>query len=433
MTQQRPPAPRPPAPGAPPPPGMPPRPPAPGIPRTAGLPSGFPPAPPAAPPAAPPVAPPAAPPAPASQSFGASKESSSENNQNPTLRELVLRAKEEGISDLHLGVNEIPRFRKRGEIVDAGYPMTDLDIFMGWLRECMTDDEIAHFQKNLDFDGAFDFGFVRIRISAFDCLAGPAMVLRLIPAEILTMDQLKLPEVFRKICGYHKGLILVTGPTGSGKSTTMAAMIDHINKTSSHHIITIEDPVEFVHISRKSLIKHREVGRHTLKFVNALKGALRQDPDMMLVGEIRDRETVEIALKAAQTGHLVAGTLHTNSAIKTLNRILDMFGSEEQPALRVSIAEALVAIIAQLLCKTTDGKRAAFHDVLINTDVVKEYILKGQNEEINQIMIKDTYEGMTTMNKSLYGLYQEGRITEEICIEQSPSPNEMAQMLRGRV
>ncbi len=434
MTQQRPPAPRPPAPGAPPPPGMPPRPPAPGIPRTAGLPSGFtPPAPPPAPPGVPPGAPPGAPPAPASQSFGASKESSSENNQNPTLRELVLRAKEEGISDLHLGVNELPRFRKRGEIVDAGYPMTDLDIFMGWLRECMTDDEIAHFQKNLDFDGAFDFGFVRIRISAFDCLAGPAMVLRLIPAEILTMEQLKLPEVFRKICGYHKGLILVTGPTGSGKSTTMAAMIDHINKTSSHHIITIEDPVEFVHTSRKSLIKHREVGRHTLKFVNALKGALRQDPDMMLVGEIRDRETVEIALKAAQTGHLVAGTLHTNSAIKTLNRILDMFGSEEQPALRVSIAEALVAIIAQLLCKTTDGKRAAFHDVLINTDVVREYILKGQNEEINQIMIKDTYEGMTTMNKSLYGLYQEGRITEEICIEQSPSPNEMAQMLRGRV
>lgn len=421
MTQQRPPAPRPPLPGAPPPPGMPPRPPAPGIPRTAGLPP------------APPAAPPAAPPEPVSQSFAPPKDSSSGNTGNPTLRQLVMQAKEESISDLHLGVNELPRFRKRGEIVDAGYPMTDLDVFMGWLRECMTDDEIAHFQKNLDFDGAFDFGFVRIRISAFDCLAGPAMVLRLIPAEILTMEQLKLPEVFRKICGYHKGLILVTGPTGSGKSTTMAAMIDYINKNNSHHIITIEDPVEFVHTSRKSLIKHREVGRHTLKFVNALKGALRQDPDMMLVGEIRDRETVEIALKAAQTGHLVAGTLHTNSAVKTLNRILDMFGSEEQPALRVSIAEALVAIIAQLLCKTTDGKRAAFHDVLINTDVVKEYILKGQNEEINQIMIKDTYEGMTTMNKSLYGLYQEGRITEEICIEQSPSPNEMAQMLRGRV
>ncbi len=421
MTQsQRPPAPRPPVPGAPPPPPPGGRPPAPGVPKAAAAPP-----PPTAAPAAPP---PAAPAAPAS-----SNQNSTPSAGNVTLRDMVQRAKTEGISDLHLGVNELPRFRKRGEITDAGYPVTDLDTFMGWLRECMTDEEIAFFQKNLDFDGAFDFGFVRIRISAFDTLAGPAMVLRLIPAEILTMEQLRLPEVFVKICGYHKGLILVTGPTGSGKSTTMAAMIDYINKNNSHHIITIEDPVEFVHISRKSLIKHREVGRHTLKFVNALKGALRQDPDMMLVGEIRDRETVEIALKAAQTGHLVAGTLHTNSAVKTINRILDMFGSEEQPALRVSMAESLLAIIAQMLCKTTDGKRAAYHDILINTDVVKEYIMKGQNEEINQIMIKDTYEGMTTMNKSLYGLYQEGKITEETCIEQSPYPNEMAQMLRGRV
>ncbi|WP_363318775.1 MULTISPECIES: type IV pilus twitching motility protein PilT [unclassified Microcoleus] len=349
------------------------------------------------------------------------------------MKELVMRAKEEGVSDLHLGVNEFPRFRNRGEIADIGYPPSDLDTFFGWLRECMSDEEIEIFQKTLDFDGAFDFGFVRIRISCMDSLAGPAMVLRLIPAKIMTLEELNLPQVFKKICGYHKGLILVTGPTGSGKSTTLAAMIDYINKNKAYNIITIEDPVEFVHESKKSLIKHREVGRHTLKFMSALKGALRQDPDMLLVGEIRDRETVEIALKASQTGHLVAGTLHTNSAVKTLNRILDMFGAEEQDAIRVSISESLVAIIAQLLCKTTDGKRAAFHDVMINTDVVKEYILKGQNEEINQIMIKDTYEGMTTMNKSLYGLYQEGRITEELAVENSPFPNEMAQMLRGRV
>jgi twitching motility protein PilT len=346
---------------------------------------------------------------------------------------MVMRAKEEGVSDLHLGVNEFPRFRKRGDISDVGYPVTDLDTFFGWLSECMSDDEIAIFQKNLDFDGAFDFGFVRIRISCMDALSGPAMVLRLIPAKIMTLEELRLPEVFKKICGYHKGLILVTGPTGSGKSTTLAAMIDYINKNKAFNIITIEDPVEFVHESKKSLIKHREVGRHTLKFMNALKGALRQDPDMMLVGEIRDRETIEIALKAAQTGHLVAGTLHTNSAVKTLNRILDMFSPEEQGAIRVSISESLVAIIAQLLAKTTDGKRCAFHDVLINTDVVKEYIMKGQNEEINQIMLKDTYEGMTTMNQSLYTLYQEGRITEDLCLENSPFPNEMAQMLRGRV
>jgi twitching motility protein PilT len=349
------------------------------------------------------------------------------------LREIVSRANEEGISDVHLGVNELPRFRKRGDISDTGYPKTDLNTFMSWLRECMSNEEIQQFQENLDFDGAFDFGFVRVRISAFDSLAGPAMVLRLIAAKILTMEQLNLPEVFKKICSYHKGLVLVTGPTGSGKSTTMAAMIDYMNKNFAYHMITIEDPVEFVHESKKSLIKHREVGRHTLKFFNALKGALRQDPDMILVGEIRDKETVGIAIKAASTGHLVMGTLHTNSAVKTLTRILDMFSAEEQVSIRVSLSEILVAIIAQLLCKTTDGKRAGFHDILINTDVIKEYIIKEQYEEIHQIMLKDTYEGMITMNRSLYELYQEGRITEEIALEQSPTPNEMAQMLRGRI
>ena len=350
-----------------------------------------------------------------------------------TLTEIVQRAEKEGISDVHLGVNEIPRFRKRGDLIPIDYPETDLGTFMSWLREILKDEEIRAFQENLDFDGAADLGFVRIRISLFDSLAGPAMVLRLIGAKILKMDQLKLPEVFKKVCHYHKGLVLVTGPTGSGKSTTMAAMIDYMNDTFPYHIITIEDPVEFVHESRKSLIKHREVGRHTLKFFNALKGALRQDPDLMLVGEIRDKETVGIAIKAASTGHLVMGTLHTNSAVKSITRILDMFSAEEQPAIKLALSEILVGVIAQLLCKTTDGKRAAFHDILINTDVVKEYILKDQYEDINQIMLKDTYEGMTTMNRSLYDLYLDGRITEEIAINESPSPNEMAQMLRGRI
>jgi len=352
---------------------------------------------------------------------------------HPTLREIVKTANDNGISDIHLGVGEVPRFRKRGDMTPTEWPVIDLDTFMGWLREVLTDEEIQQFQENLDFDGAADLGFVRIRINIFDSLNGPSLVLRLIGSTILTLEQLKLPDVFKKICNYHKGLILVTGPTGSGKSTTLAAMVDYMNKNYAYHIITIEDPVEFVHESKKSLIKHREVGRHTLKFFNALKGALRQDPDVMLVGEIRDKETMQIALKAASTGHLVAGTLHTNSAIKTLTRILDMFSAEEQSAIKVSIAETLVAIIAQLLCKTTDGKRAAFHDILINTDVIKEYIVKDQYEEINQIMLKDTYEGMTTMNKSLYTLYQEGKITEEICLEVSPFPNEMSQMLRGRV
>lgn len=413
-----PPPPRPPAPGASRPPSAPPPPPPGPAGRTA-------PAPAAAP--APVPATPAAP-------QGAGARGPGPSPGNPTLQELVKRAEAEGISDIHIGVNEIPRYRKRGDLVPLEeYPRTDLNTFMSWMRECMSDYEIQMFQQNLDFDGAFDFGFVRVRVSAFDSLAGPAMVLRLIGATILTLEQLKLPDVFKKVCHYHKGLILVTGPTGSGKSTTMAAMIDFMNKQFPYHIITIEDPVEFVHQSKKCLIKHREVGRHTLKFFNALKGALRQDPDMMLVGEIRDKETVEIAIKAASTGHLVMGTLHTNSAIKTLTRILDMFNAEEQPAIKLALSEILVAIIAQLLCKTTDGKRAAFHDILINTDVVKEYILKDAYEEINQIMIKDTYEGMTTMNRSLYELYLAGQITEEIGLENSPTPNELAQMFRGRV
>ncbi len=421
MTQsQRPPLPPPP----PPPPGRPPAARVPGGPPPPPPPPGRPPGPPAGIPAAAQAATPAAPAAP---------KGPGPSPGHPTLRDLVVQANEEGISDIHVGVNELPRFRKRGDIAEAGYPVTDLNTFMSWLRECMSTEEIQQFQENLDFDGAFDFGFVRVRVSAFDSLAGPAMVLRLIAAKILTMEQLGLPEVFKKVCHYHKGLVLVTGPTGSGKSTTMAAMIDYMNNTFPYHMITIEDPVEFVHQSKKSLIKHREVGRHTLKFFNALKGALRQDPDMMLVGEIRDKETVGIAIKAASTGHLVMGTLHTNSAVKTLTRILDMFSAEEQISIRVSLSEILVAIIAQLLCKTTDGKRAAFHDILINTDVIKEYILKEQYEDIQQIMLKDTYEGMTTMNRSLYDLYQEGRITEEISLEQSPTPNEMAQMLRGRI
>ena len=378
----------------------------------------------------------AAPPGAAKAKAAAAKRSAPKSGPSPghpTLKELVKRADDEGVSDIHIGVNELPRYRKRGDITSLEYPKTDLNTFTSWMRECMTDEEIRQFQDHLDFDGAFDFGFVRIRINMFDSLAGPSAVFRLIPSTILTMEQLRSPEVFKDICHYHKGLVLVTGPTGSGKSTTMAAMIDYINKNMAYHIITIEDPVEFVHVSQKSLVKHREVGRHTREFKNALKAALREDPDLMLVGEIRDKETMGIALKAASTGHLVMGTLHTNSAVKTIERIMGMFPPAEQPALRVSLSESLVSIIAQGLCKTTDGKRAAFHDILIATDAVKEYVVRNELEEITQVMLRSEFEGMTTMNKALYNLYQEGRITEETALEKSPTPNEMAQFLRGRI
>ena len=210
------------------------------------------------------------------------------------------------------------------------------------------------------------------------------MVLRLIPQTILTMEQLQLPDVLQTLAARPKGLILVTGPTGSGKSTTLAAMIDWINRNETRHILTIEDPVEFVHESRKSLIRHREVGIHTLKFHNALKAALREDPDVILVGEIRDQETLSTALEASQTGHLVFGTLHTNSAVKTIERVLNVFEPDAQDSIRRSLSESLLGVIAQGLIKTTDGRRAAYHDILINTDACKDYIQRGALDEVEK-------------------------------------------------
>ncbi|MCC5637548.1 type IV pilus twitching motility protein PilT [Nostoc sp. CHAB 5844] len=355
------------------------------------------------------------------------------NSSGLTLAKIIKEAFDKGYSDIHLGVGEVPRFRNRGEIQPTEHPETDYESFMSWLREVMTEAEIQRFEEHLEFDGATQYEFARVRINVFGSMKGHAMVLRLIPLKILSMEQLRLPSVFRDICHYHKGLILVTGPTGSGKSTTMAAMIDYINREMAKHIITIEDPVEFVHQSRKSLVKQREVGMHTRKFDNALKAALREDPDLILVGEMRDKETVNTALKAAQTGHLVMGTLHTNSAVKTIERILNLYSGEEQDAMRVALAESLVAVIAQGLCRTTDGKRAAFHDILINTEAVKEWVKDGKYDEITELMKQASFDGMITMNQSLLNLYQEGRITEETALEMSPTPNEMAQFLRGRV
>ncbi len=352
---------------------------------------------------------------------------------SPTLAQIVRRAFDEGYSDIHVGVGEIPRFRDRGEMNSTEYPVTDRDTFYSWIREVLSDEDVEKFERTLDFDGATQYDFARVRLNIFDALQGPSMVMRLIPLKILTMEQLNLPPVFRDVCHYHKGLILVTGPTGSGKSTTMAAMVDYMNKEMPKHIITIEDPIEFVHQSKKSLIKHREVGINTLKFDNALKAALREDPDCILVGEMRDKETVNTAIKAAQTGHLVMGTLHTNSAVKTIERVLGLFQPEEQPAMRVAIAESLVCVIAQGLCRTTDGKRAAFHDILLNTDAIKDYIRRDELDEVEGVISRSGFDGMCTMNQSLYKLYEEGRITEEVALEMATKQNEMAQMLRGRV
>ncbi len=352
----------------------------------------------------------------------------------PTLAQIVKDAYEQGCSDIHAGVGENVRFRSRGlMVIQEQYPIPDRPTFVSWLQEIMDEKQLQSFYDTLEYDGATQYEFARCRVNVFDSLKGFALVIRLIPLKILTIDQLNLPEVFRELCYTHKGLILVTGPTGSGKSTTMAAMIDFINSEMPKHIISIEDPIEFVHQSRKALIKQREVGIHTTKFDNALKASLREDPDIILIGEMRDRETVNTALKAAQTGHLVFGTLHTNSAVKTIDRILNLYEPDQQGPMRIQVAESLVAVIAQGLVRTTDGKRAAIHEIMINTDAIRDYIKRGEVDEVEQIIPKCTYEGMCTMNQSLYKLYEDGRITEETAIENSPKPNEMAMMLRGRI
>ena len=375
-----------------------------------------------------PVFPPSFPPRPAVTSSSPA----AATDPSPSLESIVRVAHEEGHSDVHLGVGESPRYRARGEMQQTDWPVTDQSVFQRWLGEILSPQQIDAFFREKEFDGSHAFPFVRVRINLLDSLRGPAMVLRLIPQTILTMEQLNLPAILQELAGRPKGLILVTGPTGSGKSTTLAAMIDWINRNETRHILTIEDPVEFVHESRRSLIRHREVGLHTLKFHNALRAALREDPDLILVGEIRDRETLSTALEASQTGHLVFGTLHTNSAVKTVERVLGMFPPEEQDSIRRSLSESLLGVIAQGLIRTTDGKRAAYHDILINTDACKDYIQRGALDEVEEIMERSGFDGMVTTNQSLQVLVEAGRVEAEQAVAVSLRPNELAQALRGR-
>ena len=353
-------------------------------------------------------------------------------SQPANLEAIVRIANERGYSDVHLGVGEQPRFRARGEMAGTGWPVTDAVTFSGWIKEILSPVQIDAFKRDKEFDGSHAFSFVRVRINLLDCLRGPAMVLRLIPQKIATMEDLNLPPVLKELAARPKGMILVTGPTGSGKSTTLAAIIDWINRNMCRHIITIEDPVEFVHESRQSLIRQREVGQHTKLFHNALRAALREDPDVILIGEIRDQETLATAIEASQTGHLVLGTLHTNSAVKTVERVLGMYPPSEQESVRRAISESLLGVISQGLLKTTDGKRAAYYDILINTDACKDYIQRGELDEIEEIMKRSAFDGMQTSNQALQQLVEANRVTPEDALAQSLKPNELAQAFRGR-
>jgi twitching motility protein PilT len=350
----------------------------------------------------------------------------------PKLEDIVRLAFEHKYSDIHLGVGELPRFRALGEMQPVGLPLTDGHTFSGWLREIMKPAEIDQFLQEKEFDGSFAFEFVRVRINLLESLLGPAMVLRLIPQTIPTIDDLNLPKVLKDLAQRPKGMLLVTGPTGSGKSTTLAAIIDHINRTMKRHILTIEDPVEFVHQSRQSLIRQREVGTHTKYFKNALRAALREDPDVILVGEIRDQETLSTAIEASQTGHLLLGTLHTNSAVRAVERMLGMYPSQEQEGIRRAVSDTLLGVISQGLIKTVDNKRVSYHDVFINTDACRDYIQRAELDEIESVMERSGFDGMVTSNQYLARLVQEGKVHGEEALAVSLKPSELAQTLRGR-
>ncbi|WP_370593405.1 type IV pilus twitching motility protein PilT [Synechococcus sp. BSF8S] len=350
-----------------------------------------------------------------------------------SLEEIVAIAEASGYSDVHISVGESPRYRHLGVMLQTGWPITDQEQFWRWLSEILPPTQLDRFRHDLDIDAAHAFPFARIRINLLESLRGPAMVLRLIPLMAPTLDQLSMPAVLKELATYPKGLVLMTGPTGCGKSTTLAAMIDWINRTAAKHVITIEDPVEFVHTSNTCLIRQREVGRHTKQFHTALRAALREDPDVILIGEIRDRDTLSTALEAAQTGHLVFGTLHTNSAVRSVDRVMGLFPPESKEQMRRELAESLLAVISQGLIRTRDGGRLAYHDLLVNTEACRDYIQRGDLDEVEQIMARSAFDGMQTINQSLAALVEAGQVEPEEALTHSLKPNELAQTLRGRI
>jgi twitching motility protein PilT len=278
----------------------------------------------------------------------------------------------------------------------------------------------------MDFNFKLDEKY-RFRGNAFFQMEGPALVMRVIPVEILSLKQLGMPDVLYRLANTERGMVLVTGVTGSGKSTTLAAMINEINQTRSKHIITVEDPIEFVHKEKKCIINQRSVGQDTLSFANALKGALREDPDIILIGEMRDIETVEIALHAAETGHLVFSTLHTLDAKETINRIIGMFPTDEQNRIRLTLAAILEGVISQRLVKTVDGKRAAAMEILARTPRIAELIKENRDDEIKDAL-EDGHKvyGTQSFDLALVNLVMEGKITEEVALENASSPDDLA-------
>ena len=318
-------------------------------------------------------------------------------------------------SDLHLSSGLPPMLRVNGEIRKVNLPPLEPTEVKNMVYDIMNDNIRKVFEQNMEVDFAFEIPNIsRFRANIFMQTRGIGAVFRTIPSKILSLEKLNAPKIFREIASYNKGLVLVTGPTGSGKSTTLAAMIDYINETDYQHILTVEDPVEFVHASKRSLVNQRELNTHTHSFANALKSALREDPDSVLVGEMRDLETIRLALTAAETGHLVFGTLHTSSAAKTIDRVVDVFPAGEKEMVRVMLSESLKAVISQLLIKKKDDSgRVAAHEIMIVNSAIKNLIRENKVSQINAAIQTGQQYGMQTMDQALIRLVKNGDVAAD--------------------
>jgi twitching motility protein PilT len=337
----------------------------------------------------------------------------------PFLKELLAHAVKSGASDVHLSAGEPPIFRIHGNIQRVFNKPLDKKTADALIDSILNPEQKEEYEKRLEIDFCLqvqDLG--RFRANIFNQIRGKCAVFRVISSKIRSMDELNLPPVVKVIAKLEKGLVLVTGPTGSGKSTTLAAIIDHINETRQGHILTVEDPVEFIHPPKKCIVNQREVGLHTHSFANSLKSALREDPDVILVGEMRDLETISLALTAAETGHLVFGTLHTSSAAKTIDRIIDVFPASQQNQIRMMLSESIRAVIAQILLPTVDHKgRVAAHEIMISTSAIKNLIRENKLQQVPTIMQTGIKLGMQTMEQAVRNLLVTGKISKETAAE----------------
>lgn len=344
-----------------------------------------------------------------------------------SIDELLTLAIRRGASDLHLSAGMPPALRIDGDVEVLDHPVLEHQAVTRMIHSLMTDSQRQNYETDKETDFSIEReGLARFRVNAFHQYRGAAAVLRTVPAGVLTMDQLGMGEIFEQIASFPRGLVVVTGPTGSGKSTTLAAMLDYINETRREHVLTIEDPIEFVHESKKCLINQREVHRDTHSFAQALRSALREDPDIILVGELRDLETIRLALTAAETGHLVFATLHTSSAAKTIDRIIDVFPAGEKSVVRSILSESLQAVVSQVLLRRAGGGRVAAFEIMLGTPAIRNLIREDKVAQMYSVIQTGANMGMRTLDQHLRELVAQGIIAPDVARTKARSPDSLA-------